>query len=215
MLRHAYGFDEAVFYPPSERRAAGQPFTALFVGVAAVRKGLHYALEAWLRSPASSDGRFLIAGAILPAYREKLAAALAHPSVVALGHREDVAELMRRSDVLVLPSIEEGSALVCVEALGTGCVPLVSDACTDACHHGENALVHRVGDVDALTEHLTLLHEDRGALEALRERGLATASRATWSAAGRRLLEVYGQVLGSRAVPQPASYAPESGAAPR
>ncbi len=45
----------------------------IFVGVCAVRKGLHYALEAWLRSPASKDGTFLIAGGFLPDYQEKLA----------------------------------------------------------------------------------------------------------------------------------------------
>ena len=85
--------------------------TMLFVGVCAVRKGVHYALEAWLKSPASKDGTFLIAGEFLPAYQEKLASMLAHPSVKVLGHRNDVPELMRKSDILVLPSIEEGSAL--------------------------------------------------------------------------------------------------------
>ena len=45
----------------------------LFVGVCAVRKGVHFALEAWLKSPASKDGTFLIAGEFLPDYQEKLA----------------------------------------------------------------------------------------------------------------------------------------------
>ena len=36
---------------------------------------------------------------------------LAHPSVKVLGHRNDVPELMRKSDILVLPSIEEGFGL--------------------------------------------------------------------------------------------------------
>ena len=55
----------------------------LFVGVCAVRKGLHFALEAWLKSPASADGRFLIAGEFLPDYEARLAPLLAHPSVEA------------------------------------------------------------------------------------------------------------------------------------
>jgi hypothetical protein len=33
--------------------------------VCAVRKGVHYALEAWLQSPACQDGTFLIAGKFL------------------------------------------------------------------------------------------------------------------------------------------------------
>ena len=48
----------------------------LFVGVCAVRKGVHFALEAWLGSPACQDGTFLIAGEFLPDYQQKLAAML-------------------------------------------------------------------------------------------------------------------------------------------
>jgi glycosyltransferase involved in cell wall biosynthesis len=195
LVRHVYGFDERAFFPDDERRESAPGLTVLFVGVAAVRKGLHFALEAWLRSPASDEGTFLIAGDMLPAYETILAAQLAHPSVRVLGHRDDVAELMRAADVLVLPSIEEGFGLVCTEALGSGCVPLVSDACTDVCCHGENALVHRVGDVDALEEHLTLVHRDPALLESLRAGCLRTAPDLTWTAAGRRLADVYGEVL--------------------
>ena len=61
--------------------------TVLFVGVCAVRKGVHFALEAWLASDASETGKFLIAGEFLPEYEARLAAMLAHPSVQALGHR--------------------------------------------------------------------------------------------------------------------------------
>ena len=161
------------------------------VGVCAVRKGLHYALEAWLRSPASKDGTFLIAGEFLPAYQEKLASMLAHPSVKVLGHRNDVPDLLRKSDILVLPSIEEGFGLVIAEAMASGCVPLASDACTEICSHMKTGLMHHVGDIDALTEHITMLHEDRGLLQRLRAESLRTAPEITWTAAGRVLLDVY------------------------
>lgn len=196
LVRHIYGYDEAHFYPSGvAHRSEAGGLNALFVGVCAIRKGVHFALEAWLRSEASATGRFRIAGEFLPEYRRKLAPWLAHPSVEVLGHREDVPELMRASDVLLLPSIEEGFGLTCVEAIGSGCVPLVSDACTDTCVHGSNALVHAVGDVDAITDHLNLVHRDRGRLAELREEGLRTAPELTWSAAGRRLLEVYERVV--------------------
>ena len=195
LARHIYGYDEETFYPEPRTRSEGEGLTVLFVGVAAVRKGLHFALEAWLRSPASRDGRFLVAGDVLPAYADRLSAELAHPSVQVLGHRTDVPELMRRSDVLVLPSIEEGFGLVCTEAMGSGCVPLVSDACTEICRHLENALVHRVGDVNGIEEHITLLHRDRHLLTRLREEGLRTAPDITWTAAGVMLLDAYRKLL--------------------
>jgi glycosyltransferase involved in cell wall biosynthesis len=195
LVRHIYGYDETTFRPPASRSEDGGGLTMLYVGVAAVRKGLHYALDAWLRSPASERGSFLVAGDVLPAYGERLREQLAHSSVQVLGHRDDVAGLMRRSDVLILPSIEEGFGLVCTEALGAGCVPLVSDACTDECRHLENALVHEVGDVAAIERHITTLDQDRALLAALREGCRRSAPTVTWTAAGVRLLDAYRGVL--------------------
>src|SRR5579862_9696845 len=171
LLRHMYGYDEKIYYPGPRRETKGG-LQMLFVGVCAVRKGLHFALEAWLKSPAHHDGTFLIAGEFLPAYQAKLAPMLSHPSVRVLGHRNDIAELMRQSDILVLPTIEEGFGLVCAEAMGSGCVPVVSEACTDLCRHMGNSLVHRIGDVNSLTGHITVLHEDRELLARLRSAGL-------------------------------------------
>jgi glycosyltransferase involved in cell wall biosynthesis len=195
LARHIYGYDEKVYCPGSEPRDPKRGLTMLFVGVCAVRKGVHYALEAWLRSPASRDGTFLIAGEFLPAYQAKLAAMLAHPSVRILGHRNDVPELMRKSDVLVLPSIEEGSALVTSDARASGCVLLVSEAAGAVCQHMKNALVHRVGDVETLTQHITILHEDRAFLERLRAASLRTIQDLTWAAAGRKLFHVYTETV--------------------
>jgi glycosyltransferase involved in cell wall biosynthesis len=191
LARHIYGVDEKAYYPASGLRDAKRGLTVIFVGVAAVRKGLHYALEAWLQSPAHLDGKFLIAGEFLPAYAEKLGSMLSHPSVHVLGHRNDVAKLMRDSDVMVLPTIEEGFGLVCTEAMASGCVPLVSETCTDICKHMENALVHRVGDIQALTQHITMVHENRGLLDSLRAAGLRKVPEITWTAAGKILLDVY------------------------
>ena len=195
LVRHIYGYDESVYFPDPRPRNAGAGLTMLFVGVCAVRKGLHYALEAWLKSPASEKGTFLIAGEFLPAYREKLQPMLSHPSVQVLGHRNDVPELMRKSDILILPSIEEGFGLVIAEAMGSGCVPLASDACTDIFTHMKNGLVHRVGDVDTIAEQITLLDRDRALLDKLRVGALELCPEITWNAAGRKLLSAYQETI--------------------
>jgi glycosyltransferase involved in cell wall biosynthesis len=194
LVRHFYGFDEKTFHPAA-RPESKRGLRMLFVGVCAVRKGVHFALEAWLRSPASQHGEFLIAGEFLPAYAEKLAPMLSHPSVKVLGHRTDVPALMRQSDILVLPSIEEGFGLVVTEAMGSGCVPLASEACTELCKHMETGLMHQVGDVAALTQQITMLHTDRGLLQRLRTNGLRLVPDITWTAAGTRLLDVYRETI--------------------
>jgi glycosyltransferase involved in cell wall biosynthesis len=194
LIRHIYGYDQKRFYPsPVEQNSPG--LRVIFVGVCAVRKGLHFALEAWLNSGAQEKGKFVIAGDFIPAYEEKLKPMLSHPSVEILGHRDDIPELMRQSDIMILPSIEEGFGLVCTEALGSGSVPLVSDACTDLCRHMENSLVHQVADVPTITKHIAMLDQDRALLRKLRSGALASAPDCTWDAAGERLLEAYREVL--------------------
>jgi len=200
LARHTYGYDEKVYYPDSEQREPKRGLTVLFVGVCAVRKGVHYALEAWVKSPASKDGTFLIAGEFLPEYEQKLAPMLKHPSVKILGHRNDVPELMRKSDILILPSIEEGSALVTSEARACGCVLLVSDAAGASCTHMDDALVHQASDVEALAQHITMLHDDRPFLERLRAASLRTVQDLTWPAAGLKLFHLYTEIISAARV---------------
>ena len=57
LARFQYGFDEYVCYPPADRRGDKRGLTFLFAGECTPRKGLHYALDAWLRSSACNDGR--------------------------------------------------------------------------------------------------------------------------------------------------------------
>jgi len=197
LLRHQYGFNENIFTPAERRPSEG--LKMVFVGGVAPRKGLHYALEAWLRSSASVKGQFLIAGEFIPGYEAHLRSMLSHSSVKPLGHRTDIADLMRQSDILILPSIEEGRALVTSEARGSGCVLLVSEAAGAICTHMQNALVHKVGDVDQLTSHLDLLDQDRGLLEKLRSESLRSINEITWSAAGRRLFTVYQEAIARHA----------------
>lgn len=47
--------------------------------------------------------------------------------VVQLPGNTDVPALLQRSDLLILPSSNEGLALVCYEAIGNGCIPISTD----------------------------------------------------------------------------------------
>ncbi len=102
---------------------------------------------------------------------------------------------MRAADILVLPSIEEGFGLVCTDAIASLCVPLVSEACTDLCQHMKNSLVHRIADVETLTQHISLIHADRGLLQRLQEGCRERAPSVTWTAAGKVLADVYQEVI--------------------
>ena len=120
---------------------------AVFVGRCEPRKGLHYALEAWIESGAAERGTFTICGNFYPGYREVLEPMLRHPSVTVQGWVDDPGKLMRESDVFLLPSVEEGSAFVTYEAQASGCALVVSDATGARCEHMQQGLVHEAGDL--------------------------------------------------------------------
>jgi glycosyltransferase involved in cell wall biosynthesis len=197
LLLHRYGYDERQFHADRETPSQARPFTAIFVGRCEPRKGLHHALRAWFDSGASESGRFVICGSFEPDYRKLLDPMLDHPSVEIAGFVPDPAALMRESDVLLFPSIEEGSALVTYEAQACGCVLVVSEATGARCRHEIDGLIHAPGDVAALTAHLARVYRDRELLSRLRATSLGRIEELTWTAAGAELARAYDGVLGS------------------
>jgi glycosyltransferase involved in cell wall biosynthesis len=189
LIRHQYGFDPLEIRVPV--RDTKHPFTAVFLGRCAPRKGLHYALRAWHASPASETGRLLIYGTFDPEYQDVLRPALAHRSITVCGPTEKPGAALAKADVLLLPSVEEGSALVTYEAQGAGVIPLVSTASGAMVEHGVNGLLHEAGDVDALTGHINLLHSQEKVRRFLRSAALSRAQQLTWAAAGRELEHAY------------------------
>jgi len=105
--------------PPSDR------FEVLFAGGISLRKGIPYLLEAFqrLRHPRK---RLRLAGALEPALRSVLGRFdMSHVEMLGNQTQPQLAELMSRSHVLVLPSVEDGFGLVLGQALACGC-PLIS-----------------------------------------------------------------------------------------
>lgn len=195
LLRHRYGFDSSFISPGAQGEDIARGLVMIYAGLGSPRKGLHHALTAWLASEACKDGNFIVCGDLVEPYRLRIGAMLEHPSIEVLGHRSDLAELMKKADIFVLSSVEEGSALVTYEARGSGCVLLVSDATGAVCDHLVNGMIHPSGDVQMLTEHINLLNRDRALLAELRAKSLEDVSSLTWVGAGKRLREIYQQAI--------------------
>jgi glycosyltransferase involved in cell wall biosynthesis len=189
LLRHRYGFDPTVFKPVADR--APGPLHAVFLGAVGPRKGLHVALQAWARSKASRTGRFAIYGRVEDGYRAIIEPYLNAPGVEMHEFTSDVSTALQGSDVLLLPSFEEGSALVTYEAQGCGVIPLVSAAAGAMCVDGETGLVHATGDVEALAAHLDLLSDDASRRRRMRSAVIGRRDTLTWSAAAERLEACY------------------------
>jgi glycosyltransferase involved in cell wall biosynthesis len=190
LVRTQYGYDPALFSPGRQPQTRNGP-QLLFAGSAEPRKGLHYALDAWLSSSASRTGTLRICGSFTPGYREFLAARLAHPSIEVLPFTSDMRSVYRSSDALVLPSIEEGSALVTYEAMACGAALLVSDSAGAHADHMVEGLIHRTRDWQQLRDHMDLLGQKPQLLEELRSNAVRRSRGLTWTDAGRVLKQAY------------------------
>lgn len=142
--------------PPADR------FEVLFTGTVGFRKGVPYLLKAFrkLRHPAK---RLRIVGPVQDDIRPWLASQNLD-SVEILGRmpQSRLVEFMSTSHVMVLPSIEEGLALVQGQALACGC-PLISSDHTggaDLFSHGLEGFIVPIRSDEAIAERLQLLADD-------------------------------------------------------
>ena len=162
-------------FRPVAKPADGE-FQVLFAGGAGLRKGVPYLLEAFsnLRHPRK---RLWIAGQV----QENLKAALKRlplEGVEFLGPltQKEMVERMSRSHVLVLPSIEEGLALVQAEAMACGCPVIGSthSGAEDLYTDGVEGFIVPIRDAQAIEERMQLLADEP---ELQREMGAAALRR--------------------------------------
>ena len=183
--RIPYGVDLSAFHAGAGR---DREFRVLFVGMLSVRKGLHELLQGY-QAAGLVNSRLVLVGPAAP----ETGALLARFPVAALERtgalpRAHVAAEMSRASVLVLPSVEEGLALVMAQALACG-LPVIASRNTgaeDLFADGGEGFIVDVRDAQAIAERLTRLADDRALLDSMSE---AAARRVEalggWGAYGR------------------------------
>jgi len=200
-----YGIDTKHFYPlsPAERdlRRDGR-FRVICVAQIVPRKGIHYLLKAWerLRLPAEQAELVLVgpASASMEAVLARHAGQFTHlPSVPHDRLRIEYG----RSDVFVLPSVEDGFGYVTAEAMGCGLPVITTSACgsADIVEEGVSGYVVSPRSVDDLVDRLERLRADRDLRREMGERSLA-ASQVTrsWTTYADRLDALYRQLHAGR-----------------
>lgn len=149
-------------------------FEVLFAGGVNLRKGIPYLLRAFsgLRHP---HKRLRIAGGMDAQIRPVLAQ-LPQENVEFLGSlpQSELAALMSASHVMVLPSIEEGLALVQGQAMACGC-PLISSLNTggeDLFTDGVEGFLVPIRSPESIADKLQLLADDPALQQRMSEAAL-------------------------------------------
>jgi starch synthase len=196
-----YGVDLERFQPVD--RPGEDSFDLLFVGGVNLRKGAAYLLQAFhaLEHPRKT---LTIAGVPEAAVVDMLwRKGLMTDAVQLLGHvpQAQLKQLMSRSHALVLPSVEEGLAMVMAQAMACGC-PVVAThntGATDLYADGVEGYIVGAGDAIALTERLQHLAD---APEVQRRMSAAALRRVQslggWATYGDDAMRLYCQLAGAK-----------------
>jgi len=159
--------------PPADR------FRLLFVGKASVGKGIPYLVQAFkdFRHPRKE---LVIVGAVSPEIHQLCAAiGLENIRFAGVVPRKSVANYMSTSHALVLPSLDEGMALVQAQAMACKC-PVIATPNTGALDLFTDqieGMIVPTRDANALTEAFVKLADDQDLQLSMRDRAFERASQ--------------------------------------
>jgi glycosyltransferase involved in cell wall biosynthesis len=176
----------------------GSKFRILFVGQLGVRKGIGYLLTAFRRA-ALPGATLVLAGARNAETAMLLGnATMADVEFTGVLTRDQIALEMSRASVLVLPSIEEGLAMVQGQAMACGCpiIATVNAGAEDLFTHGKEGFIVPIRDPDAIATALTKLHQDRELLQSMSEAALQRARHiGGWDQYGAQAIALFQSLL--------------------
>ena len=195
-----YGVNVARFQPvdvPDEKR-----FDVLFVGAMSLQKGVQYLVQAFqsINHPSKS---LTFVGAPSQALINLLQRRGVWPAEVeVIGHvpQSELKDIMSRSHVLVLPSIQDGFGMVLAQAMACGC-PIIASKNTgaqDLIDDGCEGFIVPIRDVNILTERLQQLADHPEIRASMSAQALAKIKKiGGWNAYGEKAMVIYDGVLQS------------------
>jgi glycosyltransferase involved in cell wall biosynthesis len=173
---------------------ASRPLRVLFVGALSQRKGIGYLLDA-VEMLDSRVELTLVGGRI--AGNPRVDAACGRWRWFPSLSQVEVLGRMREADILVLPSLAEGCALVVLEALACG-LPVVVTPNTGALEFvrdGAEGFVVPIRCSDAIADRLSRLDGDRELLAVMSRNAQETAAEKSWERYRQNLADTVGAVL--------------------
>lgn len=168
--------DDGMRRPPWEKKYP----TIAFVGELHPRKGVHVLLDALQYVNTACE--LVLIGNGVSAYTAKIEAmaSQSNHSVIFLGYRDDVQDLYRWIDIVVLPSLNfESFGMVIIEAMRASVPAICSDfgGMKEVVVDGETGLVVPAGDSCALAQAITRLLGDENLRVRMGEAGYIRMKR--------------------------------------
>jgi starch synthase len=193
-----YGVNLSRFHPVST--PAASRFDVIFVGGMSIRKGVPDLVKAFMDFKHPGKRLSFVGAPSAELITGLRARNLWSDNFRVLGHipQEHLKEVMSQAHVMVLPSIEEGLALVQAQAMACGC-PIIATTHTgaqDLFEDGVQGHILPIRRPDLITEKLQALADQPNVRAAMGQRALARVQQAGgWSQYGNAAIGLYRSLL--------------------
>lgn len=171
-------------------------FRVIFVGGLTLRKGIHYLLQAFAELNLQNSELLLI-GSISPEIKPFLKECQEGCSYFGKMPHLELYKQFSQGSVFVMPSIEEGLAMVIPQAMACG-LPVICTINTggsDIIREGKEGFIVPIRDVEALKEKITYLYDHENERKAMSEMAVRRAREFTWDHYGEKIIKEYALVL--------------------
>ena len=110
---------------------------------------------------------------------------------------KDVYQMFRDSDVYVMPSVSEPFGISPLEAMEMG-VPSIISKQSGCAEILDNVIKTDYWDIDAMADAMHALVSYPALHSELRDKGIEEIHQITWEKAGKKVIDIYNQVIASR-----------------
>lgn len=182
-----YGIELSRYDTPRRFREDRRPLRLLSVGTVSLRKGPQYFFQALGQLNTSLvQARFVGPVAIREPYRRLLAKSA---EVTGRVPRGEVRRHYEWADVLVFPSLCEGSATVTYEALAAGLPVITTPNSGSVVRDGVEGFIVPIRDAEAIANRIERLARDRELWAWMSQNARQRAQEFSWEKYGERLVE--------------------------
>jgi glycosyltransferase involved in cell wall biosynthesis len=191
-----YAVDLSRFRPIADAAESDHIFRVICVAQITPRKGQVYLLEAWKKLDLP-NAELLLIGSLsheMHAVLRRYDGIFRHISFVP---NQQLLQYYGRSSVFVLPSLEDGFAVVTAEAMACGlpAITTVNNGAADIVTHGQDGFVVPIRSPEAIAEHLELLYRNTELRNEMARAALIKAqTELGWDKYARRLCDLYQSV---------------------
>jgi glycosyltransferase involved in cell wall biosynthesis len=172
-------------------------FRVIFAGIMSIQKGTHYLLQVFseLKLP---NSELLLIGEVRDEMKPFFKRYQGSFKWIGVKPQRELYKYYSQGSVFVMPSIQEGLAMVQVQAMACG-LPLICTTNTggeDLISEGKEGFVIPIRDVEALKEKILFFYEDRDRCKQMGEAAKRKVQQSfTWDDYGQRVVEKYAEIL--------------------